>query len=359
MLRQLEDDPIGYDPGFWSELAQMDLLGIAIPAAYGGSEMGALEQAVIAAELGRSIVPSPWIPTVAVGAALLAAGGSEDLKSHWLPRIAKGEAILSIAWHEPNRGESPIGVQLAAKQDGEDFRLSGTKLMVANAASADAILVIARTGTGDLDLGVFLVDAKAAGLGMQQTMSLASDASYEVTFDNVAVPGSARLGAPGEGWSLLMGVLEQALILIGAYAVGGAEATLAMTADYAKERVQFGVPIGSFQGMAHPIADRATEVSAAQTMVENAAWLHDTGSCSLALSAMVKSFACEAYRMATRTGQQTFGGIGFTCAIDVQLYFRRAKQLELSWLGPQALSEIIAAAELDAPEPMIGHDLLV
>lgn len=359
VLRTLEDDPTGFDPAFWSELAQMDLLGLSIPEAHGGSGMGLVEQTIIAKELGRAIVPSPWLVTIAIGANLLVAGGTAEQQAQWLPRVARGEAILTVAWHEPHRGETARGVQLTAKADGDAIRLSGTKLMVAYASSADAMLVLARTGTGDEDLEVFLVPTDAPGLRFEQTMSLASDASYEVTFDDVLVDPGARVGPENGGWSLLTSVLETALILVGAVAVGGAEATLAMTSDYAKERVQFGVPIGSFQGMAHPIADRATEIGAADTMVDHAAWLHDEGQTNLALSAMVKSFAAEAWRKATRTGQQTFGGIGFTTAIDVQLYFRRAKQLELSWLGPQALANVIAAAELDAAMPLIGHDLHV
>lgn len=357
VIRDLEDDPVGYDPAFWNELAQMDLLGLTIPAEHGGSGMSLAEQCVVARELGRSIVPSPWIPTIAIGATMLRLGGTADQQSRWLPAMARGEAVLTLAWHEPQASETPAGVQLVAKPDGESFRLSGTKLLVEHAASADAFLVLARTGTDAEDLDVFLVSKDAAGLSLQQTVTLASDASHEVTFDGVEVQAVDRVGASGGGWSLLQDTLAEALVLIAAYAVGGAQATLEMTADYAKERVQFGVPIGNFQGMAHPIADRATEISAADTMVDHAAWAHATRGPDLPTAAMTKSFAAETWRMTTRTGQQTFGGIGFTRAIDVQLYFRRAKQLELSWLGPQALEAIIADAELVSDRPLVTHDL--
>ncbi len=353
-LRELEDDPKGYRDAFWRELAQMDLLGLGLPPEHGGSGMGLLDQAVVAQELGRSIVPSPWFPTIAVCAPLLVEAGSDEQQAAWLPRIAKGEAVVVPAWHEPGNSETEAGIQLTASPSDDGFSLTGTKILVPMASSADAFLVLARTG--DDAVGIFLVAADAPGLELVQTVSLASDAQYELRFDGV---GAQAVGAVDGGGKAFETVMARALILASAYALGGSEAALDMTAEYAKERVQFGVPIGNFQGIAHPIADRATEIEAARTMIQYASWLADEGSTSLALSAMTKRHAAETWRMTTRTGQQTFGGVGFTRALDIQLYFRRAKQWELSWFGPAVLDEWVAAAELDAPRPMIGHDLNV
>jgi len=358
-VRELEGDAVGYSVELWRELAQMDLLGLTIPTEYGGSGMTALEQVIVFMELGRAIAPVPALPTVGFAAPLLVASGSDAQKQQWLPRIAGGEAILSLAWLEPNRGEGAEGVQLAAKPDGDVVRLSGTKMLVPFAASADALVVIARTGDAERDLTLYLVDPKADGVRLEPTATTSGDASYEVTFDDVEIDVEALIGDVGAGWELFLHAMEETLVYASALAVGGTEKVLDLTVEYAKERVQFGVPIGSFQGIAHPIANVATDLQGARTLVFQAAWGLSQERRRLALSAMTKFHAAETYRMATRVGHQTFGGIGFTMAIDMQLYFRRAKQLELTWFGPGALLEFIAAAELDAEVPMISTDLSI
>lgn len=355
-VRELEDDPTGYRPEFWRELAQMDLLGLTIPTEYGGSGMTPLEQVVVCEELGRAIAPSPFFVTVGVAANLLVEGGSEDLKQAWLPRIARGEAIVTVAWHEVNASDTPAGLQLTAKDDGDVVRLSGTKIMVPFASAADAVIVLARSGPEDLDLYLVETHEGVDGLSLEQTFTAASDASYELTFDDVTVPVANRIGRAGSGWQVFQAAMDRAFPFAAAYAVGGAERVLEMTVDYAKERVQFGVPIGNFQGVAHPIADIATEIEGAKTLTYEVAWAQAEGRDVGPLGAMAKLFAAETWRRATRVGHQTFGGIGFTLAIDMQLYFRRAKQLQLTWFGPETLSERIAAAELDTTEPWVGID---
>ncbi len=233
--------------------------------------------------------------------------------------------------------------------------LDGTKLLVPFAVAASALLVLARTGPQATDVDLLLVDRAAAGLTIEHTPTLASDASCQVTFSGVRVPTSARIGPAGEGWSTFQSSLDDALIVAAGWAVGAGERTLEMTVEYAKERVQFGVPIGNFQGVAHPIADIATELAGARTLVHEAAWSRSRGHAG-PLAAMAKRYAADVFRRATRVAHQTFGGVGFTLALDVQLYFRRAKQHELLWFGPAALDEEIAAAELDAPTPFVGID---
>ncbi len=355
-IRELEDDPVGYDPGFWQELAAMDLIGLTLPAEYGGSGMGPVEALVVHRELGRSIVPSPLLVSSVIAGGLLAHAGSDEQKQTWLPRIARGEAIVSVAWYEPGRSDTANGVAVSATTDGDDVVLDGTKILVPFASSADALVVLARSGTGERDVDLVLVPTDADGVTLTQTTVADSSAQYEVQFAGVRVPSTNRIGAAGAGWDAFEHVMDDALIAVAATAVGGAERTLEMTVDYAKERVQFGVPIGNFQGIAHPIADAHTEISGASTLVLQAAWARASKGTGGALPALAKRFACETYRRATRTGQQVYGGIGFTRAIDVQLYFRRAKQLELSWFEPNTLMERIAAVELDSDTPFVGID---
>src|SRR5436309_15763594 len=146
------------------------------------------------------------------------------------------------------------------------------------------------------------------------------------------------------------------LIALAAYAVGGAERAHEMAVEYAKERVQFDRPIGSFQGIAHPLAETATEIQGAKVLVYEAAWARANKSSVGPLAAMAKLYAADVFKRTTRLGQQVFGGIGFIRDLDMQLYFRRAKQLEISWWGPRYLEEIVAAAELDAGTPFVGVD---
>jgi alkylation response protein AidB-like acyl-CoA dehydrogenase len=150
--------------------------------------------------------------------------------------------------------------------------------------------------------------------------------------------------------------LDDALIVAAGLANGGAERVLEMTVEYAKERVQFGVPIGNFQGVAHPIADIATEIEGAKMLAYEAAWAAGQSAGAGPLAAMAKQYAAGVFRRATRVGHQVFGGVGFTNAIDMQLYFRRAKQLELSWFEPRTLADRVAAAELDSATPFVTID---
>lgn len=342
VVRAFEDDPTGYPEGLWRELAAMDLLGLAVPEAHGGSGMGAVEQVVVAEELGRSLAPTPYLHTAVFGARILELAGRGD----WLARVARGDAVVTLAWMEPHRGDGPDGVQLTAKPDGDDLVLSGTKIAVPFASAADAVVTLARTGD---EVGVVLVDPASPGVGLERAPTLASDASYEVTFDGVRVPAPERLG----DWTTFATALDDALVAVAATAVGGAERVLEMSVGYAKERVQFGVPIGNFQGVAHPLADIATEVAGARVLTYEAAWRRGTGRDLGPLAAMAKQYACDVYRRATRVAHQTYGGIGFTLAVDVQLYFRRAKQLEVTWSEPRTLLERVAAAELDADDPWV------
>lgn len=352
-LRALEDDPVGYDPACWRELAAMDLVGLTLPVAHGGSGMTALESMVVFEELGRAIVPTPLLVSSVIGGGLLAAAGSHDQRQAWLPRLASGDAILSLAWHEAGRSDGPDGVGATATADGDDLVVSGTKILVPFASSADALAVLVREGDGT---SLVLVETDADGVAMEQTTVADSSAQYEVRLADVRVPATQRIGAPGAGWATFVDVMDDALVAVAAQAVGGSAHVLDMMVGYATERVQFGVPIGNFQGVAHPIADIATELEGARTLVLQAAWARATHGTGGALPALAKRFACETYRRATRCAHQVHGGIGFTRAIDVQLYFRRAKQMELDWFEPRTLAERIAVAELDDERPLVGVD---
>jgi alkylation response protein AidB-like acyl-CoA dehydrogenase len=225
--------------------------------------------------------------------------------------------------------------------------------MVPFASSAERLVVLARTGDAPEEIGLFLVDPAAGGVSLQHTKTLASDASYLVTFDGAA---AEPLGEPARGWAVFDDVMTDGLISLAAYASGGSEAAHAMAVGYAKERVQFGKPIGSFQAIAHPLAESITEIEGGRVLATEAAWARAAGKDARTLAAMAKLVCCDVFKRTTKLGQQVYGGIGFTRDIDMQLYFRRAKQMELTWYDPRVLEEMIAAAELDAPEPFVTVD---
>lgn len=351
VVRAMEDDPVGYPAGFWKQLAETGVTGLLIPEEHGGSGLTLLEGAIVYEELGRALAPSPHFPSAVLGASLLLAAGSAEQQREWLPRLAAGEAILTPAWLEPDGGFGPRGVQLAARADGDGFALEGVKRHVLFASAADRLVVLARTGPADDAIDLFLVDPRAAGVTLVQQRSLASDTQYEVRLSGVRVPAAARIGAAGSGWRTWEAAMLDAIVLLAAYAMGGAERALEITVQYAKDRKQFDKPLGAFQAIAHYLADAATAVDGGKTLVYEAAWARANGRSTARLAPMAKLFACQTWRDVTAMCQQVWGGVGFTIEYDIQLYFRRAKQLQITWWDGRTLEERIAADVLDGDAP--------
>jgi len=346
-VRELEDDALGYSPELWKQLAHLDLIGLQIPEEYGGSDMGAVESVVLYEEFGRSLAPSPHFVSSILSGGVLARAGSEAQKQEWLPRIVTGEAILTPAWLEPENGFGRKGVQVRATADGDGFVISGTKRHVAFASAATRLVVSARTGDGPGDVDLFLVDPSDPGVSLTQQLSISGDTQYRVDLDRVRVAGSDRIGGAGSGWSTWDAVMHDGIVLLGAQAVGGSQYALEITVQYAKDRQQFDKPLGAFQALAHYLADAATSVDGAEVLVHEAAWARSEGRDVAKLAPMAKLYACRTFREVTATAQQIFGGIGFTVEFDIQLFFRRAKQLQISWWDSRYLEELVAAAVLD------------
>jgi alkylation response protein AidB-like acyl-CoA dehydrogenase len=348
VVRKLEDDPVGYPKDFWAQLGDLGVLGLLIPESYGGGGMSLLDAVVVYEEFGRALAPTPHFVSCVLGAGTLLAAGSDAQKDEWLPKLASGDAIFSVAWLEPSNGYGAKGVQLRAERDGDDYVLSGVKRHALFASSADRLLVPVRTGDGEGDVTLLLVDPNAAGVSLEQQKSLASDTQYQVTFDGVRVPASDRVGDEHGGWGVWHGVMLDGAILCAALANGGADRALEMTVEYSKERTQFDKPLGAFQALSHYMADAATNVSGGRTLVYEAAWARSEGRDVGKLAPMAKLFACQTYRDLTAMSLQVFGGVGFTIEYDAQLYFRRAKQLQLNFWDGAYLEKLIAAEVLDS-----------
>jgi alkylation response protein AidB-like acyl-CoA dehydrogenase len=347
VVRSMEDDPVGYPPELWSQLGQLDLIGLLLPEEYGGSGMSLLEGVALYEELGRALAPVPHFVSAVMSGGALAAAGSAEQKDRWLRAVATGEAVLTPAWLEPENGFSARGVEVRATASGSGFSLSGLKRHVAFASSADRLVVLARTGDSGEDVDLFLVDPASPGVTLRQQFSLASDTQYEVAFSEVALTEADRIGGAGSGWDTWQSVLEPALVLLAAEAVGGARYALEITTQYAKDRQQFNKPLGAFQALAHYLADAVTALDGAEQLVHEAAWAGATGRSLSSLAPMAKLFACSTFRDITAMAQQIFGGIGFTLDFDIQLYFRRAKQQQLMWANDRTLENAVAGALFD------------
>ena len=347
VVRQMENDPVGVPDALWQNMREMGLLGILLPQESGGMGLNMIDCAVIYEEFGRALVPGPHFPSAVMSVLALRRAGSEAQQQAFLPAIGSGEAIIVPAWLEPEGGYGPSGVQLAATRTPGGYRLQGVKRHVFHAQAAQKLLVLARTGTGVTDVDLLVVDTDAKGVTLQQQKSMASDTQYQVTFDGVTVPESRRLGADRSGWRHWSDAMHEGIILLAAYAAGGAERALEITVQYSKDREQFGKPIGAFQALSHYMADATPVVEGAKTLVYEAAWAHATGRDIARLAPMAKLFACKAFRDVTHMAQQVHGGIGFTLDYDIQLYYRRAKQLQLNWWDSRYLEGLIAADVLD------------
>ena len=331
-VRRMEDDEQGHSPEVWRKMAELGWQGLAIPENYGGAGFGFLDLVVLLEEFGRALVPGPFVPTMVAATAIME-GGNEEQKQQWLPRIAAGEVIGTFALTEPSARFDAEGVELTATKEGNDYVLNGTKLFIPDAHVADLIVTVARTGgSGEDGLAVFLVDAKAQGISTQVLKTIAADKQCEVRFENVRVPAANLLGQEGQGWELVKRIMLKATCMEAAYLVGLAQMDFEISVNYAKERVQFGRPIGSFQAIQHKAADMVTDVDGARFIMYRAAWsvAENEPDAEMQVS-MAKAWVSDATRRVVAHGQQIHGGIGFTKDYKIQLYFRRQKRGELMW----------------------------
>ena len=345
LVRELEDDPKGYNEDLWKQLGQLDLLGLMMDPDHGGSGQSMLEGVVVYQEFGRALAATPHFESCVMGAGVLTAAGSDSQKTAWLPKIASGETIVTPAWMELSGGYKPAGIETTAKAEGDDFVINGTKHYVTYASAADAFVVVAQTGDAGSAEGIalFMVDASADGISLEQRKSISSDTQFKVDFDGVKVPASAMIGAPGTGWATWNDTLTDGIILLAATAIGGNEYALEITVQYSKDRHQFDKPLAAFQALAHDMANARTSLDGARILVHEAAWAHGRKPEDVArLAPMAKMFACNAYRDTTAMAQQIWGGVGFTLEYDIQLYFRRAKQLQITWWDTRHLEGLIA-----------------
>jgi alkylation response protein AidB-like acyl-CoA dehydrogenase len=337
-VRELMDTEAGYDADVWSQMAdQMGLQALIIPEEYGGQGYGYVELTVVLEEMGRALLCAPYFSSVVLAANALIHSGDESAKSELLPRIAAGE-IATLAFTEANGRWDESGITIEATAAGDGHTLSGSKMYVLDGHTADIVLVAARTANG---VSLFNVAGDATGLTrtllstMDQTRKQA-----KLDFDNTP---ATLVGTEGAGWGVLDRVLDLAAVALAAEQVGGAQMCLDMAVEYAKVRVQFGRPIGSFQAIKHKCADMLLEVESAKSAAYYAAWCAAELNDELPSTAsLAKAYCSEAYFHAAAENIQIHGGIGFTWEHPAHLYFKRAKTSELLLGDPTYHRELLA-----------------
>jgi alkylation response protein AidB-like acyl-CoA dehydrogenase len=329
-LRQLRDskDATGFSCDLWRAFAEMGFSGLLVPETFGGSGLGCVEAGVVMEEIGRTLMPSPFLSTAVVAASALSRGGSAAQKAEHLPKISAGELLAALAIDEGAK-HRPLKTKMQAVRSGNGFRLNGDKAFVVDGHTADLLIVAARTagGAGERDgLTLFLVDPKTKGIATERTAMVDSHNAARIIFDNVEVNADGVLGEVDQGFALLEGVLNIGRGAVASEMVGLSEEVFSRTVSYLRERKQFGKAIGEFQALQHRAArlyidieiTRAAVLKALQTLdgnFENAA----------AAVAVAKARAGTTATLAVQEGVQMHGGMGMTDQFDIGFFMKRAR----------------------------------
>ncbi|WP_066063903.1 acyl-CoA dehydrogenase family protein [Frankia sp. EI5c] len=369
-VRRLMETAPGYDPAVWARLAgELDLVGLAIPAEFGGSGGTFLELAIVAEEMGRLLVCAPYFATAVLAANTLLCSGDPAAQKTWLPGIAAGETIATLAFVDDSGSWDEGGVTAAAARAGDGWAITGTTSYVLDGHTADLLLVAARTDAG---ISLFAVAGDAPGLTRTPLRTL--DQTRRQARVRLAGTPAVLVGEEGRGWPVIERVLDLAVTILAAEQVGGAQVALDMAVRYAKERTQFGRPIGGFQAIKHKCADMLLEVESARSAAYHAVWCAAAavaeigeGSAGTGASAggasgegapdggpgpaggdlaraaaMAKAYCSEAYFQVAAENIQIHGGVGFTWEHPAHLYFRRAKSSELLFGDAARWRELLA-----------------
>jgi len=325
-VRKIMETGPGYDADLWRELAELGWLGLTIPEPYGGAGLSWVDLVVLLQETGRSLFPSPLVSTTLAAAAVLGAD-DEEQKQRWLPSLADGTRIGTLALLEASDSLAPTAIALTGKPDGDAFLLTGEKRYVADAGAANLFVVAFRTGAGAHDLALGVIDAGAAGVTSAGFPTLdATKRLGTLKLENARVPKSALLGEPGRAWPAIERLLDLGAIAVTAELTGAADAALQITTQYAKDRLQFGHPIGKYQGVKHPLAEMFVDLESTKSLLYYAAWAVGESPGELPRSAsLAKAYGTDAFARIGIDGVQLHGAVGYTAEYDIQLYLKRSK----------------------------------
>lgn len=325
-LKQIAADPDWFDREVWAQLAKANLLGLALPEAYGGGGLGAVELCLLLEEAGRAAAPLPLYATLVLGAMPLLEYGTDEQRRRLLPGVASGETILSAALVEDG-WDDVLDVRTRATKDGTAWRLDGAKTCVPAAHLAERIIVPARTGE---ELRFFLVDPRAAGVERGAQTTTSGEPQFLLTLAGTTVAAADVLGERVLGAAALDWLRDRALLGLCAQQAGVVEAALRMTAKYTSTREQFGKPLATFQAVGQRAADAYIDVEAIRWTMWQAAWRVAAGLPATEEIAIAKFWASEGAHRVVYAAQHLHGGIGLDLDYPVHRYYTWSKQIELS-----------------------------
>ena len=334
LLRELKDDERGYPQKLWEQMVDLGWTGVMIPEKYGGIGGSYLDLCILLEAMGAVCCPGPFFSTVVLGGLTLLSAGNDEQKKMFLPQIADGDLIFALATTEPGIWYDLSRVNMSAALDKDDYVLNGTKLFVENGHIADFILCAARTDAkagSSAGLTLFLIDAKSPGIKCSSPRTLGYDRQSEIIFKKVRVPKNNVIGEVGRAYEILESLQEQAAVAKCAELVGCIQTAFDMTVRYAKDRKQFGRPIGSFQAVQHHCANMVVDVDGSRFMTYRAAWKISEGLPAGTEAAMAKAWTSDASRRVTSMAHQIHGAISFPEEYDVHLFYRRAKAGEVAF----------------------------
>ncbi|MES5487132.1 acyl-CoA dehydrogenase family protein [Bradyrhizobium sp. INPA03-11B] len=329
-LRGLRDakDTTGFSREIWTTFAEMGFSGLLVPDQFGGSGLGCVEAGIVMEEIGRTLMPSPFLSTSVLGASALSRGGSEAQKAQHLPKIADGSLLAALAIDEGAK-HRPLQTKLQATRSGNGFKLSGDKAFVVDGHTADLLIVAARSAgsAGDKNgLTLFLVDPRAKGLAVERTAMVDSHNAARIVFDNVEVNADSVLGEVDQGFGLLEGVLNIGRGAVASEMVGLSDAVFGRTVTYLKERKQFGKAIGEFQALQHRAAQLYIDIEITRAAVLKALQALDNDLDKAATAvAVAKARAGTTATLAVQEGVQMHGGMGMTDQFDIGFFMKRAR----------------------------------
>ncbi len=327
-VKDIEDSEEGYSAKLWKKIAKLGWMEMILPEEYGGFGDPYTNLIIIMEEIGKQAFPSPFMSTVIQCGLAIIEGGNDQQKKELLKKIADGKHIMALAQFEEEASYLDCGINMPAEPKGNDFVLNGIKMFVSDANIADQLIVAARVP--DIGTTLFLVDAKDPGIICSKLPTIAKDNCCELNFKDVVVSKDAILGSPGEGYEILERTANKAVSAKCAEMIGGCKVSIDITAQYAKNRVQYGKPIGGFQAIQHYMADMLLAYDTVYNYLYKVAWMIDTGrECSTEVSAL-KGLVNENYKFISERAVQIHGGVGTTREFDIGLFYRRAKAFEFA-----------------------------
>jgi alkylation response protein AidB-like acyl-CoA dehydrogenase len=325
-VRRVMESDSGYSEELWNEIAELGWLGLMLPEEYGGAGLGWVDFVVILEETGRSLFPSPLLSHT-LAAVAIAANGSDEQRKRWLPSLAEGSRKAGAALFEEGDCFGASGTKLRGEVDGDGFLLTGQKRYVAFPEAADLFVVSFRSGAGDDDLMLAIVEADASGVEAKAFPLIDETKRMgNLTLEGVRVGPEQILGSPSDGAGRIERMIDEGALAVTAEMSGAVDEALRITVQYAKDRKQFGEPIGHFQGVKHPLAEMYCDLESFRSLLYYGAWALDNRAQEVPrMASLAKAYATDTFVRVGLDCIQLHGAVGYTVDCDIQLYFKRSK----------------------------------